>query len=152
RKTVELYDQTRHGDFANRFGQDPRAAAEAYDALALWGLGRIDEALRLADRALADAESAAHAPTMGQALLYAALLGLVRRNSEAVATYGQAFADIVSRYDLPAYWAGLAVFFQGWAKWSDGAEESGLAEMRRGLAINGDQGFVWLLPGVEAAL
>jgi hypothetical protein len=31
-KTVELYDQTRHGDFANRFGQDPRAAAQAYDA------------------------------------------------------------------------------------------------------------------------
>jgi class 3 adenylate cyclase/predicted ATPase len=152
RKTAELYDQTRHGDFANRFGQDPRAAAEAYDALALWGLGRIDEALLLADRALADAESAAHAPTMGQALLYAALLGLVRRSSEAVVTYGQAFADIVSRYDLPAYWAGLAVFFQGWAKWSDGAEESGLAEMRRGLAINRDQGFVWLLPGVEAAL
>src|SRR6516164_1967942 len=27
-KTVELYDQTRHGDLANRFGQDPRAAAE----------------------------------------------------------------------------------------------------------------------------
>jgi hypothetical protein len=25
--------------FANRFGQDPRAAAEAYDALALWGSG-----------------------------------------------------------------------------------------------------------------
>src|SRR5262249_17536989 len=28
RKTVELYDQTRHGDFANRFGHDPRAGAE----------------------------------------------------------------------------------------------------------------------------
>jgi predicted ATPase len=76
-KTVELYDPACHGDFANRFGTDPRVAAEAYDALALWGLGRVDEALRLADRALADAESAAHTPTMGQALLYAALLGLV---------------------------------------------------------------------------
>ena len=59
---------------------------------------------------------------------------------------------IVSRYDLPAFWAGLAVFFQGWAKWSDGAEESRLAEMRRGLAINREQGLVWFLPSLEAAL
>ena len=79
-KTVELYDQARHGDFANRFGQDSRAAAEIYDALILWVLGRIDEALPLADRALADAESAAYAPTMGVALAIAALLGLVRYN------------------------------------------------------------------------
>src|SRR5262249_4257842 len=32
-KTIELYDQARHGDFAKRFGQDPRAAAEIYDTL-----------------------------------------------------------------------------------------------------------------------
>ena len=61
------------------FGTDPRAAAEIWDALTLWMLGRIDEALPLAERALADAESAAHAPTMAIALSYAAVLGLLRR-------------------------------------------------------------------------
>jgi predicted ATPase len=151
-KTVELYDQARHGDFANRFGQDPRAAAEIFDALTLWMLGRVDEALPLADRALADAESAAHPPTMGQALVYAALLGLFRYSSEAVATYRQAFADIVSRYDLPAHWAGFAAFFQGWAKSPDSAGESRLAGMRRGLAIFREQGMVYLVPSLEAAL
>jgi predicted ATPase len=151
-KTIELYDPARHADFANRFGQDPRAAAEIRDALTLWVLGRIDEAFPLADRALADAESAAHAPTMGQALVYAALLGLVRCDPEVVATDSRALADIVSRYDLPALWAGMAVFFQGWAKWSDGAEESRLAEMRRGLAINPEQGFLWHLPNLGGAL
>jgi class 3 adenylate cyclase/predicted ATPase/ABC-type transport system involved in cytochrome c biogenesis ATPase subunit len=151
-KTVELYDQTRHGDFANRFGNDPRAAAEAYDALALWGLGRVDEALRLGERALADAESAAHAPTTAYALMFAALLGLVRCNPEAVATCSQALADIVSRYDLPAWWAGWATFLQGWAKRSEAAEESRLAEMRRSLAIVRERGQVWLLPRFEAAL
>jgi predicted ATPase len=45
----------------------------------------------------------------------------------------------------------LVVFFQGWAKWSDGAEESRFAEMRRGLAIPREQARVWLLP-LEAAL
>jgi len=149
-KSIKLYDQTWHGDFANRFGHDPRAAAELRDAITLWALGRIDDSLRLADRALADAESAAHAPTMGYALVFAALLGLLRRNPEAVATYSQALADVVSRYDLPGNWA--AVFFQGWAKWSDSAEESRLAEMRRSLAIVRERGQVWLLPRFEAAL
>jgi predicted ATPase len=61
-------------------------------------------------------------------------------------------ADVVSRYDLPAYWAGFAVFYQGWAKWSDAADESTLAEMRRGIATYREQGaLVWLSPA-EAAL
>jgi TolB-like protein/class 3 adenylate cyclase/predicted ATPase len=151
-KTIELYDQARHADFANRFGWNQRAAAEAYDAVALWVLGRVDEALRLVECALADAESAAHAPTMGNTLTYAALLGLLRYDPEAVGTYSEALAEIVSRHDLPAFWAGLAVFFQGWAKRSDSAEESSLAEMRRGIAIDREQGFVWLLADFEAAL
>jgi len=78
-KTIELYDQARHADFANRFGQDPRASAEILDALALWVLGRVDDSLRVADRALADAESTAHAPTMAHALAYAAFLELFRQ-------------------------------------------------------------------------
>jgi predicted ATPase len=108
--------------------------------------------LHLADRALADAESVAHAPTIAYALYFAAWLGLFRGNPEAVATYSQAMADIVSRYDLPAFWAGFAAFFQGWTKWSDGAEESRLTEMRRGIAIDREQGFVFFLPSLEAAL
>jgi len=39
---------------------------------------------------------------VGYALEAAAWLGLVRCSSEAVATYSQALADIVSRYDLLA--------------------------------------------------
>jgi predicted ATPase len=152
RKTIEFYDPARHGDFANRFGNDPRAVAEAFDAVALWVLGRVDEALPLADRALIDAKSTGHAPTMSNALANAALLGLLQYNPEAVATYSQAMADVVSRYDFPAFWASSAAFFQGWAKWSGSAEESRLAEMRRGLAINREQGFVWFLPNFEAAL
>jgi len=152
RKTVALYDPALHRDFAHRFGQDPRATAEVWDAFALWVLGRISEALSLAELSLADAESSGHAPTMGYALNWAARLGLFRRNPEAVATYSQALADIASRYDLPALWVGYAIFFQGWAKLSDGAERSGLADMRRGLAICREQVWNWLLPSLEAAL
>ncbi|MGA7864710.1 MAG: hypothetical protein WCA23_12105, partial [Stellaceae bacterium] len=151
-KTLKLYDRARHGDFANRFGQDPGAGVEIGDALMLWVLGRIDEALPLADRALSDADSAAHAPTMGYVLSFAARLGLIRYNSDAVATYSRSLANVVSRYDLPALWASAAVFYQGWAKRPDGAEEWRLAEMRRGLAAYREQGRNWLLSTLEAAL
>jgi predicted ATPase len=151
-KTVELYDRARHGDFANRFGQDPRAAAEIFDAVTLLALGGVDDSLRLADRALADAESAAHAGTMGYVLMFEAFLGFFRCDPEAVATYSQALADIVSRHDLPAFWAGFAVFLQGWAQRSERAKESRLAEIRRGLAIEREEGFVWFLPSFDAVL
>src|SRR6516225_1077267 len=151
-KTIELYDPARHRDFANRFGQDPRAAAEIFDAVTLWVLESVDDSLRLADRALTDAASAEHAGTMAYALQFAALLGLFRCNPEAASTYSRALADIASRYDLPAYWGGFAAFLQGWAKRSELAEQSRLPEMRRGLAIEREQGFVWFLPGLEAAL
>ena len=80
------------------------------------------------------------------------MLGLVRHNPEAVATYSQALADIASRYDLPAWWAGLAASFRGWANWSDAAEASSLAEMRRGIGIYREQGMVYLAHSLEAAL
>jgi predicted ATPase len=89
---------------------------------------------------------------MGNALGYAARLGLLRHSPEAVATYSQALADIVSRYDLPAWWAGWVTFLQGWTKRSDGAEESRLAEMRRGRALARKQSRNWLSSSSEAAL
>jgi predicted ATPase len=150
-KSIELYDKARR-----RFRQPvrPGSARRGGD----WrrpdivGARSIDEASRLADRALAEAESVAHAPTMAWVHCHRALLGLLRCHPEAVATNSQALADIASRYDLPAWWAGFAVFFQGWAKWSDGTEESRLAEMRRGLAIVRESGSLWHLPSLEAAL
>ena len=89
---------------------------------------------------------------MGHSLLFAAWLGLVRCNPEAVAIYSRAFADIVSRYDLPAFFAGQAAFFQAWKKWSDTAEKPRLAEMSKGIETAREQGVVWFLSSLEAAL
>jgi hypothetical protein len=74
---------------------------------------------------------------MARTLNWAARLGLVRSNPGAVATCSQALADIVSRYDLPAFWTGGAAFCQGWTRWWCGKGEAGLAEMRRASAFLG---------------
>ena len=85
-------------------------------------------------------------------LLIRLLLGLVRGDPETAAADSRALADIVSRYDLPAFWAGWAAFFQGWAKRSGGAEETRPADMRRGIAIYREQGALVWLSSVEGAL
>src|SRR5262249_40922027 len=151
-KTVELCDQARHGDFAARFGQDPRAAAEIIDALTLWVLGRIDEALRLVDRALANAKSVAHAPTMGFALLHAAYLGLVRCNPEAVATSRQVWPYMCPGLALPSFFAGVALFFKGWTRGLRGEGGGGLAKMGGGMGIKREQGFFWHRASLEPPL
>ena len=111
-KTTELYDKARHADFANRFGSDPRAAAEILDAIILWVLGRIDDALPLAERALAHAKASAHPPTMGHALLFAAVLGLVRCDTEASRPTAKRWPlsclDMISQPSWPA----LRYFFR----------------------------------------
>jgi predicted ATPase len=61
-------------------------------------------------------------------------------------------ADIVSRYDLPAFWAGMAAFFQGWTRWLRGEAGAGLAEMRRGTGICREQRHVLYLAEADAAL
>jgi predicted ATPase len=48
--------------------------------------------------------------------------------------------------------AGYAIFCQGWAKSSDDAEGTKLAQMRRGLAISRELGGFWLLPSLEPVL
>jgi tetratricopeptide (TPR) repeat protein len=151
-KSLALYDPGKHGELIKRFGQHPWAAAEIWDALALWILGRIDESLRLADRALADAGSAEHPPTLAYVQLFRALLGLLRRSAEATAAASQALADIVSQYGLAAAFAGYATFNRGWASWSRSGGEVGLAEMRNGIVIQREQGLLSFLPPQEAAV
>ena len=148
-ESLALYDAGKHGELIKRFGQHPWAAAEIWDALALWILGRIDESLRLADRALADAGSVEHPPTLAYVHLFRALLGLLRRNAEATAAASQALADIVSQYGA---FTGYATFNRGWASWSRSGGEAGLAEMRDGIAIQREQGLLSFLPPQETAL
>jgi predicted ATPase len=151
-KTIERYDPARHGDFANRFGSDPRASAEITDAVTLWVLGRIDEALPLADLALADAGSAGHAPTKAFVLSYRPLLGLLRRKPEAVAADSLALTDIASQFDLATFLVGFATFSRGWASRFRGESEAGLAEMQTANVIQREHGFLWFSPLQEVAL
>jgi predicted ATPase len=105
----------------------------------------------LPTRSLADAEAAGHIPTMAYVHAFRALLGLLQRSLEAVAA-SQVFAAIVSQYDLPAFSARLAAFLRGWVSWFHSRDQAGRGEMQNGIANWREQGLVWFLPSLEAAL
>ncbi len=124
-KTIELYDQARHGDFANRFGQDPRAAAED---LTPSHYGCSVESMRLCGLPTAPSPTPSR-----QRMLRRWVMRSYSRRCWGFSVQPRSSRDLrpgVGRYRLsirsPSHWVGFAVFFQGWAKWSDGAEESRL--------------------------
>jgi len=141
-----------HRDGEERFGRRRRVAFIAGRARVIQrseGCG-VDAAGALHRHGVAWLATAQNRPARGDASRSG--LGLVRGNSEAVATHSQAYAEHVARYDLSAHWAGFAAFFQGWAKRANTAGKSRLAEMRRGLGIFREQGMVYLVPSLEAVL
>jgi tetratricopeptide (TPR) repeat protein len=65
-RALNLFDPKQHQDFMHRFGQDVGSQAGIFDALALYGLGHVDEALHRADQAGKNASITAHVPTLVQ--------------------------------------------------------------------------------------
>ena len=151
-RAIALYDRTRDGDFAARFGHDPLAMAESYDALALWALGQVEEASRLAERALADAEAIGHVPTTMVVRANRGLLGLHRRDPQAVAAEAAVMGGMLSRYDLNPLFAGDVTFKRGWVAWRRGGGPSALADMRQGIAFGDAAGYLTYQPIRIAAL
>jgi tetratricopeptide (TPR) repeat protein len=94
-KALSLYDRAAHGDFANRFGQDIAVSAEYFDALTLYPLGHVEQALARADQALADAQLTAHVPTFMQLYFWRWFLGAVRRDADSAAADAQAASALV---------------------------------------------------------
>jgi predicted ATPase len=151
-QALQLYDHQRHRDLAVRFGQDPGAGARIFAALSLWVMGRIDEATKIADLAVAEAQSTAHVPTMVYVRVFNALLGVLRGDRDAGVADCQAFADLVSQHDLPALWLAQRMFFQGWIKWHRGEHEAGIDGMRKGSGMLREQHHVLLRSFFEPIL
>jgi predicted ATPase len=147
-KALNLYDPTVHSDFANRFGQNNGISAGYFDALALYPLGHIDQALRRVEQAERDAKATAHVPTLVQLHYWKFLLGAVRREPDSVMIDAETFLALVSQHDLPSF-VGYATFIQGWMSWERGERGSGRAQMLKGISLTRDQGLSLCLPFFE---
>ena len=146
-----LYDRAAHGDFANRFGQDVGVSAGYFDALALFPLGHVDEAVRRVDQARSDAETAAHVPTLIQLHFWRFFLGVLRRRPNSVAADVQALSALVAQHNVNTF-VGYATFADGWTKWALGERDLGMTRMLEGIEVSRGRGYRLCLPFYEAAV
>jgi predicted ATPase len=131
---LALYRRDAHGEQALQYGaHDPSVCGYATDAHIAAAMGYPDEAVRQMQEGLGHARDLDHAPTLTQALWFAAELHQMRREPQKV-------EDLVSIV-LPrlansgsAVGVANATMLRAWARVVAGKVEEGLAAMREGLA------------------
>jgi hypothetical protein len=87
-----------------RFGTDPRLSARIYLARVLWLQGFSDQAVRVAEMSIEEAQATGHALSLCYALALAACpIALWVGNLTAAAHYAGMLVDTSSKHDLPLW-------------------------------------------------
>src|SRR5262249_1607320 len=119
---------------------------------ALQLLGRVGDAVRVAEEGLRHARESKHLYTLGFALLYrGALLPQLRREPEIVRARGEELIELSEEYGF-ATWDKAARFHHGWALAELGQLEHGVAEMEASLIRWRQEGGVPWQPYLIALL
>jgi hypothetical protein len=100
-ESLSLSDHGVHGDFANRFGQDVAVTAQVFLALALWPLGEIEAAHRLAEEMVVRAINSGHVATMAYGHCHKAIFGATGRNAAAYAVLAPALEGFLPMPEFP---------------------------------------------------
>src|SRR5262249_18327119 len=110
-----LYDRDQHERYRFQFGQDIGAAALCYLCWALWHLGLVDEASRVAVEAVQRAEELSHPHTLAYTICHArGMMDIFRRHPEEARSYARTVAALCHAHGFP-FWAAGATIIEGWA-------------------------------------
>jgi predicted ATPase len=135
---LSLFEPGRDDDLAFRFGPDPGVAAMIDLAIALWPLGEVDYATSLVDRMQTRISRLTSIGTVAFGRMHAALFELMRGDKAHVALNALELSRLGREHELTMYSA-FGLFFEGWATAADGALGCGLDDMRRAVALLGEQ-------------
>ncbi len=127
------------------FGQDPRAAAAAYLALAAWHLGEVERARRLAEQAVQLAAELGHVPTSANALTCQIILEALRDDPRAALRSAEVLHALVQGRGMDLYVAACEAL-AGWARGRLYDAQAGAEQLRKALANYLDQGNKFLAP------
>ena len=116
---------------AVRYGQDSGITCRGFGAVTLWLLGYPDQARQWSEVALTHAQGLRHAYTLSQALIAAALLGLLRREAAVAQERAEAQRALCTEHGFALYLAWGTILW-GAALAAQGAWAEGLAQMRAG--------------------
>jgi predicted ATPase len=144
-RVAALYDPALHRHHAFVFGKDPYAITRVQAAMALFSLGRPEEAsARIAD-GIAHLEHFPHPFSEGWVRLGAAIIhGLRGEIGASHAAAGTALTQATVE-GFPQ-WVAQGQVYEGWARVVEGDHDEGLAEIRAGLELWRMGGAQLLLP------
>jgi predicted ATPase len=146
-QAVALYDPKRHRDRALISGIVCRSQA-AHD---LWLLGRPDQALEKSNEALSLAQQLARPLVLAQALAMDAILHQYVRDARACKVQAEAAVALSTEHEFP-FWRAIGTILRGWALAELDEVETGIEEMRQGLAAFRATGAECLRPYYLALL
>ena len=143
-QAIALHDRRRYGALGVVSVDDGVAVSLVVRAFALQVRGHPDQAEASLQEGMAAARDLSLPFALGGALLSAADLHLLRRESRAVREAADATIDLATREGFP-YYVARATILRGWALADQGEVEAGIAEIRRGLAAYDAMGArLWL--------
>ncbi len=149
-RASEWYDSERDRALAFQFGQDIGVSAMIYLAIALWPLGELDRARRVADEAMTHAMSSGHVATLAYGYGHLCTFGLIRRDAVGTLSHASALLELSREHTLPM-WSAFGVFFHGYARALSGDDaDTGLTEMRQGILLCREQGILVWAPSLLA--
>jgi predicted ATPase len=136
---IALYDPQQHRSSLLYGGHDPGVCCQDYAAFTLWVLGYPDQAREQSDEALRLAQELAHPFTLGNALIFAALLHQFRREGQAAQAQAEAAVTLCREHGFEE-WVVYGRILRGWALIAQRRAEEGIAQMYEGLRAWGTMG------------
>lgn len=129
-----LFDHEQHARFRFQYGQDIGTATLCYLSWALWHLGHVDQAAKVADEAIRRAEALSHPHTLAYALCHArAFIDIFRRQCEEMQSYARVIVSLCAEHGL-SHWMNCGRIFEGWGAICGGDVHSGMETLQRGVA------------------
>ena len=144
-RVAALYDPAQHRHHAFVFGKDPFAITRVHAAMALYCLGREEEASAQIAAGLAHLGRHPHPFSDGWTLLGAAIVHGLRGDVEASRAASAAGLELATVEGFPQ-WLAQGQVYEGWARVVEGEHAEGLAEIRAGLELWRMGGAKLLLP------
>ncbi len=143
---IRLYEAHRHAPIAATYGNhDAGVCARLFLARASVLLGRIGDALRAADDAIAQAQALQHPFSLALAHVFASAVAQACRQPERVRVHAEAAGAIArdQNFQLLLAWSSA---FEGWAAVVAGDHEQGLTRIANGIAEARSMGSDQFLP------
>jgi predicted ATPase len=151
KQALALCDLVPHRSIINQAGIHPRVGSHAYLGGVLLCLGFPNRALAQSRRAIAEAQTMAHPPSLAVSLSVGTLLLSLIGDDAGLAEHADQLVAVAAEQGFP-HWAAAGTMFRGWTKVKNGKVEEGISLLRSGLTAYRATGAELWMPRFIALL